>query len=733
MATDTVTTAHSTYRACIKEAGAQGRDLMLAALRRARESVASRTERARDAADRQRLHEAAALLDRHEVALAAAYPQALLIEFAGAIADAGARGQGAALSFAELELVDDDQVQESVEVVRTQQAVESAVEAELVHLNALVCAAQGLRIVQGERNPLRPESYVRALRKVVAQSAVPAPVRLAWLQLLGDALGPELAQSYGRLVAFLRGHGISEAGFQIVSTAPERPAGAPAAAREVSTLLTVRGLQRLLAGEFDPKGAEQADREAPTQPPGFAETVPAAMGALKDIRQVEAVVQRLREREIADGGSIAVREALKSQVHRPGQAIALEVVSLMVENIVGDQRLLPAVRGAIRALEPALLRLALADPRFFSDRRHPARRFLDEVTTRSLAWSSGEEAGFDKFIGPLREAVDALVATQVVGAEPYDFALQTLDDAWTRHQSRERRQREKAVRVLVRAEQRNLLAARLADEIAARADLQLAPDEVVGFLLGPWVQVLAHAQLDDQGGEADPGGYRAVVPELLWSVLPHTTPAAAARLARRLPALLETLQAGLMMAGHAHVQVRRFLDRLGDLHQRALKGQGAAPSAGDVRTRGRVAVEQLLGPMLDPDAWIAPAEAHDSGFMDPSTRMPLFQATQAGFAPTSAGAAGGPELPLALAVGHWIELQQDGQLLRWQFTWASPHGTLMLFTDAAGKTHSMTPRLAQAMAEAGTMRPVASGAVVDGALDAVADAALRNSLDPFRP
>ena len=152
-----------------------------------------------------------------------------------------------------------------------------------------------------------------------------------------------------------------------------------------------------------------------------------------------------------------------------------------------------------------------------------------------------------------------------------------------------------------------------------------------------------------------------------------------------------------------------------------------------MRSRGRTAVEQLLGPMLDPDAWIAPAEAQDSGFMDPSTRMPLFQATQAGFAPTSAGAAGGPELPLALAVGHWVELQQDGQLLRWQFTWASPHGTLMLFTDAAGKTHSMTPRLAQAMADAGTMRLVASGAVVDGALDAVADAALRNSLDTFRP
>ena len=72
--------------------------------------------------------------------------------------------------------------------------------------------------------------------------------------------------------------------------------------------------------------------------------------------------------------------------------------------------------------------------------------------------------------------------------------------------------------------------------------------------------------------------------------------------------------------------------------------------------------------------------------------MPLFQATQAGLGTDAPATVAGADLPFALAVGNWVELQQDGQLLRWQFTWASPHGTLMLFTDAAASSSASCPR-----------------------------------------
>ena len=48
----------------------------------------------------------------------------------------------------------------------------------------------------------------------------------------------------------------------------------------------------------------------------------------------------------------------------------------MLEQLASDDRLLPSVRAAIAQLRPALLRLAVADPRFFSDKQHPARALL---------------------------------------------------------------------------------------------------------------------------------------------------------------------------------------------------------------------------------------------------------------------------------------------------------------------------------------------------------------------
>ena len=66
---------------------------------------------------------------------------------------------------------------------------------------------------------------------------------------------------------------------------------------------------------------------------------------------------------------------------------------------------------------------------------------------------------------------------------------------------------------------------------------------------------------------------------------------------------------------------------------------------------------------------------------------------------------------------------------RLQLTWASPHGTLFMFSDAAGKTHSMTRRLLDQLVATQRLRLVSDQAMVEVALDAVALAAANNSPD----
>ena len=717
-ATPTPSQYQAIYRACIKEAAAQGRALMQRVVERALKAMPQRAAVTADVVDRNLLADAARVLAHHEAALCEAYPQALLTEFAQAIAGDNRKASG--VSFEALELMGDDQVQESVEVVRTQQSVTAAVEAELTELNALICAAQGLKSVMADRNPLRPEAYVRSLRNVTQQSPVSPSVRRRWLLHLGEAMGPELAGAYRDLSAMLRANGVSEAGFSVVqSTAPS--AAPAAAASGHKGLLNVRELRQLLSGRFDAPAATSAPGEPATE---FSMTVPAAFETLQEMRQVDQVMQRLRARQGAQAegaGSTAHAEA-----RTPAQALGLEVVQLMLENIAADTRLLPPVQHAVRALEPALLRLALADPRFFSDREHPARRLLDEMTQRSLAWPTVDAPGFAAFLEPLQQAVEALVETRVTGAEPFDFALRSLREAWDQAQQRDTRRRENAVRVLLRAEQRNLLAGKIAKELRLRPDVAAVRKEVQQFLVGPWAQVMAQARLSDATGSADPGGYAAAVTDLAWSVQPQLTAGQGARLTRIIPPLVEKLRRGLASIDFPASHTQRVLEQFARWHEQALKPAPAQPAS-------RRELEELLSE--NDDAWLAPTEAKESGFIhtdfnDEPPPPPLFQPTQPGFSDTRPRSEVESQLPeMGLPVGAWVELFADGGWARWQLTWSSPHGTLFMFTHPDGRTQSMTRRLLDKMLATGALRLVASQAMVEGALDLVAQTALSNSLD----
>ncbi|MBI2770684.1 MAG: DUF1631 family protein [Burkholderiales bacterium] len=752
--TPQATSYQALYRSCMKEAASRGRTLMQKLVAQAIRAMPQSAVKVPDAIERNLLTEAARILMKHESALCEAYPQALLAEFAHAIAGAN-NARPAALSFDSLELMGDEQMQESVDVVRTQQAVAHAVEAELTELNALVCSLQGLKTVQADRNPLRPEVYVRSLRTVTMESPVPQAVRGRWMQYLGDAMGPELALVYQELSLMLRSNGVTAAGYTVVPT-QETPAAAASpvsAAMQAGSLLNLTELRRLLSGELDPPVvddfAAQFSREFETPgakappAPDFSMTVPAAFEALQEMRQVDKVMQRLKQRKEAPApqgleGPDAVREMLRLSATTPGQALGLEVVALMVENIAADPRLLAPVQQAVRDLEPALLRLALHDPRFFSDKKHPARRLLEQMTQRSLAWPSVDMHGFATFFDPLQQAVEALLATRVAGAEPFEFALASLEEAWGHLQERDRWHREKAVRTLLHAEQRNLLAEKIGKQLRSRPDVQAASRELVGFVAGPWSQVIAQARLLDQTGAPDPAGYTGLLSDLLWTAQPRQAASNPARLARMIPPLLEKLRHGLASIDYPSAQTQRFFDHLIALHQQALApARPAALSTG----MSREDLEAQFIDSSDSDGpWLAPTEAQESGFMNTdmsaAPAKPLFQSTNAGFGETqprpqaAQDALDEPRLPdSGLQPGTWVELFMDGRWVRYQLTWASPHGTLFMFTGSANATHSMTRRLLDKMLTAGSLRLISGQAVVDGALDAVAQKALRNSLD----
>jgi hypothetical protein len=632
------------------------------------------------------------VLREQQPVLANAFPQALLAEFAQAISG----DRASSLSFDSLSRLGDEQLEENKDLVRAAQVLEAAVQPQLAQLESTLATAQLTPKGGLHRHPLRPEVYVRAIYRLARQSPISPVVRRRWLRYLPPLMAPDLAETYAVTAVRL----IPDREVVVL----DDDADLQQQARDGATQLTIRELRKLLAGE---RSDGDDDGLIVFADSDFSDTVPAALEMIQDMRKVDQLMLQLRQRQAAMPGRerdslAAFRDALRAEARHPAQQLGLEVVHLMIDHLAGDSRLLPQVQQVVRELEPAFLRLALVDPRFFSDREHPARRLLEELTQRSLAWTSAEEPGFPIFMGALQDASEGLLERGASGPENFELALAAVEEAWDEAQPRGRRNRERAVRALLRAEQRNMLAERIGRQVLEREEAAGAPPEALAFLTGPWAQVMAQARLMDPSGSEDPGGYAWVVHTVLWSV----QPALVARVAGQQRLLKNRIDEGLASIDHLRADTQRWQNLLAVLRDLALStATGSALQAFEPEP-----------PPERVDTWLAPLEMHESGFV-PDAAIPL----------GSAGLEADALPPADLVVGSYVDLLADGWE-RWQLTWSSPHGLLFMFTHASGSTRSMTRRKLQQMLAQGTLRLVSAHPVVDGALDAVAQAAWRNSL-----
>ena len=725
------------YEATIQQAVGGASGLMTRLVAVARASLRELADKAAERRERDNHTHARRLLNQFEPTLCARFTEELLTAFSRmASAERALPAADQVMHFDQIAQMDPTALQQRVDAARVQHTVQVAADASLGELNRLICRMLGLAEVRLERNPLRPAVYVEALTAALTHLPVPVGVRHHWIALMSGALGRELSAYYEQLCNQLRGRGVDGAGGAgLPLAAPARPVLLTAGRAE--TLLTLEKLRALLAGSQDETNDRVAQRYLPdtqtgygdsaleagaSTPTAFRATVPAALDAIVDTQQLAQVVQRLQERAVAAGADAEpaqqLRDQLRLSAHGPDQALSLEVVAMMVDNMAHDPRLLGPVQQIVAALEPALMRLAMADPRFFSHKQHPARRLLHEITHRSIAFESVDSRGFSGFMEPLREAVAPLAEGEVGTAEPFDQVLTRLVGLWDEPAGKEKRQVDKAVKALQMAEQRGVLAVTIVEAIQARPDAALVPDAVLDFLCGPWAQVVAHARVSDKSGADDPGRYAELIDGLMWSAQPHLTRNNVSALTRLVPKLLIRLRGGLATVDYPAHKTSSFFELLMNLHQRGFKPEASPDAVPDKlrdpdRPTGRADGSGNTSGMVG--TWVAPMEARASGFIDLSTDMATLPA---------------PPPPQAdeLAVGVWVALQVEGSWTRTKLSWTSPNGTLMLFTDALGFMQTLTRRACDQLFATGQLRVISAHPVQD-ALDAVAQAALHNSVD----
>ena len=764
------------YQSCLVEALRQSVFVIERWCSKLTSALSERTMNVLDASQKHEIQSAIAALKQNRILIERGFAGELdkAIERDALSSAAGRTGDSAhsfsVPSFDELELMRNDQVQLAVEGARLQQVVATACEAGFGSFSARLSAAQGFQLVKGTGNALRPEIIADALFKLLRSLDVNSRTRGCWLTDGAPIMGAELQSLYVLLTDFLVAQGNTPvaAAFaasaqtsngkigqvkkvNVLRTPPNiladgsSEAGklAEAPKTEPRQLLTMDNLHRLLVGDRDSalEGVSLLSSNLPEAAVHheFSHTLPGALYVLaeletEDVGKRSPAMVRLAPSETV----LQMRAYLKRNAKSLGQSLAIEVIGVMIEQIANNDRLLLPVREVVANAEPAFMRLAVTDPRFFSDKTHPARRLLDAITSASMGFASESAAGFPGFMSSLREVAVQLTEDQASDAQHFARLLASFERKQDRNAPEYRQSQQRAEQALMQAELRNLVAAKIAAEIKLRSDFAGVKPVVAAFATGPWAQVLATERL--LGESADPDWQKTplgqTLGDVLWTMNVAQETSHQKWLLEIIPGMLKSLREGLLLIEYPPALSRPFFDELMACHQRANGTLTETPTPTPIATPRNVSNEMFVTDEDDQSSlqpWIAPAEAQDSGFMQESD---VPDAPIAPFVPPQSRAEiGVPRSELAasaqgaeLHLGAWIELLVDTRWLRAQLTWVSPRNTLFMFTSNGGRKHSMTVRILHHMREKNFVKVISQQGALDSALDKVTQTAMRNSV-----
>lgn len=779
---------------CFDEVARQAKPLLGRCVDAAVNSLQASEAKAGEVGERQRIARACWAMMQHRGALTDAYPVRLREAFERGDEDGRTSSLALLSDSSLLALVDDLSVSESLESARLLQDLMPVVEQALAALDARMSSLIGLETVQVEKNPLRPSVFVRVLRDLIAEIERDPEIRSLWLQHLAAPLGRGLCQLYEQLALRLQQANVQEAGYRIrlVDDPQASPGSAPARrdllnwdaqtlaptaagsgeqSEPLPPMTALAGAQtRLDHRVFHDFLAERGDRFEQALDSGYYEQLTREQRiaqAQADLPLLDEVVVD-RERVQFRGLPVVDRPAravsigsqlgsdhwgpyaaphertrvlldLKQQAERVSQAVGLDLVRKLVNQVARDPLLLAPVREAVVALEPALLRLAMDDPRFFAKDQHPARLLVEQVAQRSFRFNDEFSAEFEQFHAPVREAVNALNALPGATPEPFAVALEHLQEDWANVDQAEAATQEQHLQALRFAEARQALADQVAWEISLRPDVFNAPAVVLDFLYGNWSLVIAEAQLRHPDGDPDPMGFRAVIPDLLWSVRHEVTLRQPRKLFEMLPRLLQRLRAGLTVLDKPAEETASFFDALIRYHEPvlALRRASARSQAGASMPAALESpvvtfpeadnLAEAPRPQVAETPWLAARERVEAGFEDaPVAEAPVVENPAAALLSTSSEEGDDVDVGMeaagvlaSLHVGDWVDLQASGQWLRARLVWANARATLFLFTSRGGHPHTMTRRSCEKLIRQRGLRPLAVRPVVDAAIDAV--------------
>jgi len=414
------------------------------------------------------------------------------------------------------------------------------------------------------------------------------------------------------------------------------------------------------------------------------------------------------------------KQQLKQAATTPVERATIEIVALLFQSILTEERIPATVRVWFARLQMPVLRVAVGEPDFFATTDHPARRLIDRMGACVMGFDETMRHAGDIVEKEIKRVVQVVEAYPDTGRRVFQTVLTEFEKFLEHYFKNENEASRKGVSLAQQVEQRETLAIQYTIELRKMLNEVPVQEGVRDFLFHVWADVLAMTAVKHDLQSEQTKAMKRAAADLIWSASAKVSREERAEVIRRLPPLLKALREGMQSAGVPAAKQDEHIQKLNNSLAAAFTAKAAAiphDRLEDLMARLET-LEELL-----PDA--EDVEIDESLVLDLSGHesSELEVVGEGGSMPTPAMLAWARELQ----VGSWFMLDYRNRNEVVQLAWQGLRKQLTLFVSPHGRGILFQQNRLAAFLQAGLLVPAQDESLT---VRATRDALAKLDVDP---
>ncbi|MFM9924071.1 DUF1631 family protein [Variovorax sp. H27-G14] len=374
---------------------------------------------------------------------------------------------------------------------------------------------------------------------------------------------------------------------------------------------------------------------------------------------------------------------LKKRAPTTADKATVEIVALMFQAILAEERIPFSARVWFARLQMPVLRVAIAEPEFFGTLQHPARMLIDRMGSCVMGFDAAAITG-SALEGEIRRVVQVIEQYPETGQRVFKLVFDEFVAFLNRYLTQSDTT-QRVMSVAQQVEQKETMAIQYTIELRKMLNDMPVREEIREFLFKVWAEVLAIAALRYGAQGEQTVMLKRVASELVWAASAKPNRADRARVIQDLPQLLQRLRQGMALLGIVDEPQEAHIKIIGaTLSDAFLSKTEAIPQAKiEAMAEHLTHLEDFVTDVGGSGGNDLPLDAH-------SIELLLgVDAASIEVIPDAAGTKVSEDM-LAwaheLQVGNWFMLDHNDRVSQVQFVWRSDRKQLHLFASSDGRS-----------------------------------------------